>query len=50
MWIIYGYDTPYEQALETSGIPSLCQRRYVHCTTFFNKIVVQQEGQLYGYL
>ena len=41
-----GYDTPYEQALATSGIPSLSQRRYELCTSFFDKIVVQQEGQL----
>ena len=46
MRIIYGYDTPYEQA----GIPSLSQRRYEHCTTFFDKIVVQQERQLYKLL
>ena len=26
MRIIHGYDTPYEQALATSGIPSLSQR------------------------
>ena len=47
MPIIHGYDTPYEQALATSEIPSLSQRRYELCTTFFDKIVAQQEGQLY---
>ena len=50
MRIIHGYDTPYEQALSTPGIPSLSQRRCELCTTFFDKIVVQQEGQLYKLL
>ena len=50
MQIIHGYDTPYEQALATSGIPSLSQRRYELCTSFFDKIVVQQKEQLYKLL
>jgi hypothetical protein len=50
MWIIHGYDTPYEQALAISRIPSLSQRRDELCSTLFDKIVVQQEEQLYKYL
>ena len=50
MRIIHGYDTPYEQALTTSRIPSLSQRRDELCSTLFDKIVVQQEQQLYKYL
>ena len=49
MQIIHGYDTPYEQALATSIIPSLSQRRDELCSTLFDKIVVQQEEQLYKY-
>lgn len=50
MRIIHGYDVSYEQALIPSGLSSLQQRRSELCSSFFNKILTQPNGQLHQLL
>ncbi len=48
--IIYGYDTPYNDALEESGLLKLADYRLKLCDEFFAKVLANPQDQLFKML
>ena len=48
--IIYGYDTPYNDALEESGLLKLADYRLMLCDEFFAKVLANPQDQLFKML